>query len=105
MQKCLLDQIGKVGVELKISNGQKVFLHKSDVETSHDIPFKYFFKNSSKCLEVSVDAYNSTLCKNPVMFFEKFEWINLFFILAQFGDLNCNSILFCSGAHDPFSYL
>ena len=41
MQKCLLDQIGKVGVELKISNGQKVFLHKSDVETSHDIP-KFF---------------------------------------------------------------
>ena len=25
-------QIGKVGVELKISNGQKVFFHKSDVE-------------------------------------------------------------------------
>ena len=38
MQKCLLDQIGKVGVELKISNGQEVFLHESDVETSHDIP-------------------------------------------------------------------
>ena len=38
VQKCLLDQIGKIGVELKISNGQKVFLHKSDVETSHDIP-------------------------------------------------------------------
>ena len=38
VQKCLLDQIGKIGVELKISNGQKVSLHKSDVETSHDIP-------------------------------------------------------------------
>ena len=38
MQRCLLDQIVKVGVELKISNGQKVFLHKSDVETSPDIP-------------------------------------------------------------------
>ena len=38
VQRCLLDQIVKVGVELKISNGQKVFLHKSDVEPSHDIP-------------------------------------------------------------------
>ena len=38
VQKCLLDQIGKVGVELKISNGQKVSLHKSDVGPSHDIP-------------------------------------------------------------------
>ena len=37
MQKCLLDQIGKVGVEFKIPNGQKVSLHKSDFETSHDI--------------------------------------------------------------------
>ena len=33
--------------------------------------FKYSFKNSSKCLEMSVDAYNSTLCKNPLVFFEK----------------------------------
>ena len=38
VQKCLLGQIGKIGVELKVSNGQKVSLHKSDVETSHDIP-------------------------------------------------------------------
>ena len=38
VQKCLLDQIGKIGVELKVSNGQKVSLHKSDVETSHGIP-------------------------------------------------------------------
>ena len=38
VQKCLLGQIGKIGVELKISNGQKVSLHKNDVETSHDIP-------------------------------------------------------------------
>ena len=64
--------------------------------------FKYFFKNSSKCLEMSVDAYNSTLWKNPWLFFEKFEWINLFFILVQFGDLYCNPILFCSSAHDLF---
>ena len=31
-------RLEKIGVELKISNGQKVSLHKSDVETSHDIP-------------------------------------------------------------------
>ena len=34
--------------------------------------------------------------KKPVMFFEKFEWITLFCILVQFGDLYCNLILFCS---------
>ena len=39
----------------------------------HYNPFKYFFKNSSKCLEMSVDAYNSTLHQNPELFFEKFE--------------------------------
>ena len=38
VQKCLLDQIGKVGVEPKISNDQKMFLHEGDVETLHDIP-------------------------------------------------------------------
>ena len=59
-------------------------------------------KNSSKCLEMSVDAYDSTSCKNPVMFFEKFEWINLIFILVQFGDLYCNPNLFCSSAHELF---
>ena len=36
------------------------------------------------------------------MIFEKFEWINLFFILVQFGDLYCNPILFCSSAHELF---
>ena len=29
----------------------------------HCNPFKYFFKNSSKCLEMSVDAYNSSSSK------------------------------------------
>ena len=62
----------------------------------HYNPFKYFFKNSSKCLEMSVDAYNSSSSKNPVMFFEKFEWINLFCILVQLGDLYCNLIFPCS---------
>ena len=38
VQKYLLDQIWKIDVELKISNNQKIFLHKSDVEASHDIP-------------------------------------------------------------------
>ena len=43
VQKYLLDQIWKFGVELEISNDQKIFLHKSDVETSHDIP-KFWWK-------------------------------------------------------------
>ena len=30
-----------------------------------------------------VVAYDSTLCKNPMMLFEVFEWINLIFILFQ----------------------
>ena len=67
--------------------------------------FKYFFKNSSKCLEMSVDAYNSTLCKNPWVFFEKFEQIILFCSLVQFGIFYCNSIFVCSVAHDSFSCL
>ena len=36
--KYLLHQIWKIDVELKISNDQKMFLHKSDGENSHDIP-------------------------------------------------------------------
>ena len=36
------------------------------------------------------------------MIFEKFEWINLFFILVQFGDLYCNPILFCSSDPELF---
>ena len=51
---------------------------------------------------MSIDAYNSTSCKNPVLSFEKFEWINLFFILVQFGDLYCNPILFFSSAPELF---
>ena len=64
--------------------------------------FKYSFKNSSKCLEMSVDAYNSTSCKNPVMIFEKFEWINLFCFLVQIGDLYCNHIFPCSSDPELF---
>ena len=48
---------------------------------------------------MSVDAYNYVLFKNPMMIFERFEWINLFFILVQFGDLYCSPTLFCS--NDP----
>ena len=48
---------------------------------------------------MSVDAYNSSSSKNPVMFFEKFEWINLFCILVQFGDLYYNHIFPCP--NDP----
>ena len=36
------------------------------------------------------------------MIFERFEWINLFFILVQFGDLYCNPILFCSSDPELF---
>ena len=39
---------------------------------------------------------NSTLCKNPVVFFEKFEWINLFCFLVQFGFFYSNPNLICS---------
>ena len=73
---------------------QWVFLHYN--------LFKYSFKNSSKCLEMSVDAYNSTSCKNPVMFFGKFECINPFFILVQFGDLYCNLIFLYSSNPELF---
>ena len=57
MQKYLL-VIGDFELYTKFSNlVQLVILHYN--------LFKYFFKNSSKCLEMSVDAYNSTSCKNP----------------------------------------
>ena len=36
------------------------------------------------------------------MLFEKYECINLIFILVQFGDLYFNPILFCSSAHELF---
>ena len=68
----------------------------------HHNPFKYFFKNSSKCLEMSVEAYNSSSSKNPVLLFEKFEWISLFCILVQIGDLYCNLIFPCSSNPEFF---
>ena len=48
---------------------------------------------------MTVDAYNSSSSKNPMMFFGKFEWINLFCFLVQIGDLYCNHIFPCSS--DP----
>ena len=65
--------------------------------------FKYSSKNSSKCLEMSVDAYNSTLCKNPLVFFEKFEKIILIFILVQLSDLYGNPRLSCSSNLELFA--
>ena len=50
----------------------------------------------------SVGVYNSTLCKNPLMFFEKFEQTILFCSLVQFGIFYCNPILVCSSAHELF---
>ena len=47
-----------------------------------------------------VVVYNSTLCKNPLVFFEKSEQTILIFILVQFGDLYCNHILSCPITHD-----
>ena len=41
-----------------------------------------------------MDAYNSSSSKNLVLFFEEFEWINLFCILVQIGDLYCSLISF-----------
>src|SRR3954469_878324 len=43
-----------------------------------------------------VITYDSTLCKNTVMLFESFEWINLMFILVQHDGLYSNHILACS---------
>ena len=87
MQKYLL-VIGDFELYTKFSNlVQLIILHYN--------LFKYFFKNSSKCLEMSVDAYDSTLCKNPWVFFEKFEQIILFCSLVQFGIFYCNHILTC----------
>ena len=41
-----------------------------------------------------VVAYDSTLCKNLVLFFENFEWINLFSILVQPCDFYCTLFIF-----------
>src|SRR4051812_13714513 len=71
----------------------------------HYNPFKYFFLASTKNYGMLVAAYDSTLCKNPVMFFEKNEWINLIFILAQLAGLYSNHIFSCSFIHDSFFYL
>ena len=49
-----------------------------------------------------VGAYNSTLCKNPLMFFEKFEQIILFCSPVQIGFFYRNPNLFCSSAHELF---
>ena len=57
--------------------------------------FKYSFKNSSKCLEMSVDAYNSTSCKNPVLFFEKLSESTPFSFWS--------SLVFCTATHFYFA--
>ena len=54
---------------------------------------------------MTVDAYNSSSSKNPMMFFGKFEWINLYCILVQFGDLYCNHIFPCSNDPELFFLL
>ena len=51
---------------------------------------------------MSVDAYHSSSSKNPVMFLGKFEWISLFCILVQIGDLYCNLIFPCSSNPELF---
>ena len=52
-----------------------------------------------------VVVYNATLCKNPLVFFEKFEQIILIFILVQLDDLYYNHIWTCPFTHDSFSCL
>ena len=48
---------------------------------------------------MSVGVYYSTLCKNRVMFFEKFEQTNLIFILAQLGVFYYIPNYLCSSDH------
>ena len=45
---------------------------------------------------MSVEVYNLGLCKNPIVFFGKFEQTILFCSLVQFGTFYCNPKLFCS---------
>ena len=54
---------------------------------------------------MSVDAYNSFLCKNPALCFINFEQAILFFIPVQFGILHSNPILNSSSDLGIFSYL
>jgi hypothetical protein len=49
-----------------------------------------------------VVVYYSTLCKNPLVFFEKFEQIILFCSLVQNDIFYYNPNLFCSSAHELF---
>ena len=42
---------------------------------------------------MSVVPCHPTLCKNIVLFFEKIEWINLFFILDQTCVFYCNPVI------------
>ena len=52
-------------------------------------PLKIFLSSLRQNYGMLIGVYYSALCKNPFIFFEKFEWINLFFILVQLGDLYC----------------
>ena len=59
-------------------------------------PIQIFLPGLHQNYGILVVAYDSTLCKNLVLFFENFEWINLFFILVQPCDFYYNPIYFCS---------
>ena len=68
-------------------------------------PFQIFVSSFHQNYGMSVAAYDSIICKNPGMFFDNFEWINLIFILVQLDGLYSIHIIACSLALDYFSYL
>lgn len=51
---------------------------------------------------MTVYVYNSFLCKNPFVFFVKFEQTILLSILVQFGIFYCNPIFVSSNGLDIF---
>ena len=60
------------------------------------------FSSFHQIFGILIGVCYATLCKNPLMFFEKFERINLFFILAQLGVFYCNPNLSYSSNHELF---
>ena len=51
---------------------------------------------------MSVEAYNSGLCKNPFEFFGIFEQTILISVLVQIGSFHYNPILFCPNCLEIF---
>ena len=68
-------------------------------------PFEIIVSSFHQNYGMSVAAYDSIICKDPMMFFENFEWINLIFILVHHDGLYSIPIIAYSLALDSFSYL